>query len=242
MSTLLLRLAAPLQSWGTDSKFDRRGTGRAPSKSGVAGLCAAALGIRRGDDASLLKIAVLKFGVRTDRQGKLLKDFHMAHEEVFWNPSDRSKVNREKSGKSYLSVRYYLSDAAFLAGVEGDEAFLRQLDAAIRAPFFPLFLGRRSCPPEGAVSLGVVPYSLREALEKHPPVTGAPHNTPRAEDEYRSIVIDTDTGHNFIRDVPVSFSPLHRKYDSRRASEYSVPAAAAPPAEHDALAELEARP
>lgn len=47
MSTLLLRLAAPLQSWGIDSKFDIRRTGREPSKSGVIGLICAALGIKR---------------------------------------------------------------------------------------------------------------------------------------------------------------------------------------------------
>ena len=45
MSTLLLRLAGPMQSWGTDSKFDIRRTGREPSKSGVIGLVAAALAI-----------------------------------------------------------------------------------------------------------------------------------------------------------------------------------------------------
>ena len=35
MATLLLRLAAPLQSWGSDSKFETRKTGREPTKSGV---------------------------------------------------------------------------------------------------------------------------------------------------------------------------------------------------------------
>lgn len=44
MATLLLRLAAPLQSWGSDSKFETRKTGREPTKSGVVGLLAAALG------------------------------------------------------------------------------------------------------------------------------------------------------------------------------------------------------
>ena len=38
MSTLLLRLAGPLQSWGTDSKFEVRRTENEPSKSGVIGL------------------------------------------------------------------------------------------------------------------------------------------------------------------------------------------------------------
>ena len=43
MATLLLRLAAPLQAWGADSKFETRKTNREPTKSGVIGLLAAAL-------------------------------------------------------------------------------------------------------------------------------------------------------------------------------------------------------
>ena len=33
MATLLLRLAAPLQSWGADSKFETRKTNRDPPKA-----------------------------------------------------------------------------------------------------------------------------------------------------------------------------------------------------------------
>ena len=43
MATLLLRLAAPLQAWGADSKFETRKTAREPTKSGVIGLLAACL-------------------------------------------------------------------------------------------------------------------------------------------------------------------------------------------------------
>ena len=32
MATLLLRLAAPLQAWGADSKFETRKTSREPTK------------------------------------------------------------------------------------------------------------------------------------------------------------------------------------------------------------------
>jgi len=44
MSVLLLRLAGPLQSWGDSSRFATRGTRREPTKSGVIGMVAAALG------------------------------------------------------------------------------------------------------------------------------------------------------------------------------------------------------
>lgn len=96
MSTLLLRLAAPLQAWGINSKFDIRKTEREPSKSGVVGLLAAALGRRR--DESLDDLAALKFGIRSDKEGELLKDFHM--------------VLKDKK-TSYVTTRYYLADACF---------------------------------------------------------------------------------------------------------------------------------
>ena len=68
MATLLLRLAAPLQSWGMDSKFETRKTNREPTKSGVIGLLAAALGLRRDDAAGLARLNGLHFAVRADRE------------------------------------------------------------------------------------------------------------------------------------------------------------------------------
>ena len=44
MSVLLMRLAGPMQSWGTRSRFSNRDTGLEPSRSGVIGLLCAALG------------------------------------------------------------------------------------------------------------------------------------------------------------------------------------------------------
>ena len=38
MAVLLLRLAAPLQAWGSNSKFIIRNTEREPTKSGVVGM------------------------------------------------------------------------------------------------------------------------------------------------------------------------------------------------------------
>ena len=64
MATLLLRLAAPLQAWGSDSKFETRKTDREPTKSGVVGLLAAALGLRRDDTEGLARLNGLRFAVR----------------------------------------------------------------------------------------------------------------------------------------------------------------------------------
>ena len=71
MSTLLLRLAAPMQAWGVDSDFETRRTLPYPTKSGVIGMLAAALG--RGRQDSLEDLNQLRFGVRIDQEGELLK-------------------------------------------------------------------------------------------------------------------------------------------------------------------------
>ena len=134
MATLLLRLAAPLQAWGADSKFETRKTAREPTKSGVIGLLAAALGLRRDETEPLTRLAQLRFGVRVEREGQLLVDFHMAR-------------NEEKD-RSYVTYRHYLEDAVFLVGLESeDTALLQELAEALTHPVFPLYLGRRACPP-----------------------------------------------------------------------------------------------
>src|SRR5258708_39825081 len=76
MGTLLLRLAAPMQSWGTQSRFVVRDTGLEPSKSGVIGLLCAALG--RPREAPVEDLAGLRMGVRVDREGVMQTDYHTA--------------------------------------------------------------------------------------------------------------------------------------------------------------------
>ncbi|MEW2405367.1 type I-E CRISPR-associated protein Cas5/CasD [Streptomyces griseoviridis] len=71
---LLVRLAGPLQSWGITGRFARRDTHSRPTKSGVIGLCAAALGLPR--EEPLGELAEVRFGVRADRPGTSLRDYH----------------------------------------------------------------------------------------------------------------------------------------------------------------------
>ena len=58
MATLLLRLSAPLQSWGAESKFETRRTEKFPTKSGVIGLLASALGYSREDSLTDLNALI----------------------------------------------------------------------------------------------------------------------------------------------------------------------------------------
>ena len=212
MSTLLLRLAGPMQAWGADSRFDIRKTNREPTQSGVIGLLAAALGLRR--DEPLDALAALRMGVRVDREGVLLRDFHMAH----------------GAKSSYMTQRYYLCDALFLVGVfSEDEALMRRLEEAVRHPAFPLFLGRRSCPPEGRVCLGLRAATLEDALKSEPSLSA------RGTSEQVRIVLEDPTGMARLRDVPISFSPFNRQYGYRAAREIWLNR---PTDEHDPMREL----
>ncbi len=202
MTTLLLRLAGPLQSWGDSSRFVRRQTRPEPTKSGVIGMLAAAQGRRRADP--LEDLLGLKFGVRVDQPGRLVRDFHTVH---------------LRDGRSApLTYRFYLADAVFLAGVEGEAALLEGLDAALRGPQWPLYLGRRSCPPAGPVALGVRGEGLGAALSTEPWQASVWWRR-RQPDVVRLDVVrdafDAQEGGDVVRDEPISFDPVRREYGWR---------------------------
>ncbi|MFF1481901.1 type I-E CRISPR-associated protein Cas5/CasD [Streptomyces sp. NPDC058301] len=211
MSVLLLRLAGPLQSWGAAARFARRSTENAPTKSGVLGLLAAAEG--RPRTADLSDLAALRFGVRIDQPGSRLRDFHTAH--------------HAGSGKAMpLSERFYLTDAVFVAGVEGEMALLQRLHEALRAPHFLPYLGRRSCPPSRPVEMGppVQDTSLEDALRSAEWQASAwyrrqQRRTDRPDSsESLDLLVDCPQGevpHVSLRDLPVSFDSRHRQYGLR---------------------------
>lgn len=69
-----------------------------------------------------------------------------------------------------LTYRYYLSDARFLVALGAKRELLETLDQAIHTPKWPLFLGRRSCPPDYPLSLGIHDEyaDVRQALDSEP--------------------------------------------------------------------------
>lgn len=199
MSTLLLRLQAPMQSWGISSHFTNRDTGREPSKSGVIGLICAAMG--RPRDADISDLAALRMGVRVDKEGILQKDFQVAQ--------DIYQASGKGTKDSEISERYYLSDAAFLVGLEGPSELLQKIQHALQSPHWFLYLGRKAFPPSKPVYLqdGLQNEPLLAALEKYPPLVPDP-------DSYARVVIDSDEGEFIRSDVPISFEA--RRFSSRR--------------------------
>jgi CRISPR system Cascade subunit CasD len=204
MSTLALQLAGPLQSWSVASRFAWRTTTSAPTKSGVIGLLAAALGRQR--DADLSDLAALRFGVRTDQPGVRVRDFQTAH-------------HADTHDSMPLSYRFYLADAVFLAAVEGDDELIGTLHAALQRPHFLPYLGRRSCPPSRRVELGIRPRSLAEVLRQEPWLASRWY---QRRERRASVPLDTlieaspgTRGSDLQRDQPVTFDPRHRQYELR---------------------------
>lgn len=136
MPTLLFPLRGPMQAWGVSSNFVIRDTLKEPSKSGVIGLIAAAMGLSKNSDLSSLRS--LNFGVRVDREGELMVDFHTAMDVL----NAEGSVLRN----AVLSNRYFLADACFLIGLEGELSLLKTILTALQAPKWLLFLGRKSMP------------------------------------------------------------------------------------------------
>lgn len=175
-STLLLRLAGPMQAWGTQSRFSIRDTGLEPSKSGVIGLLCSALGKPRDENhpdnrgkPKLADLAMLRMGVRVNREGTPQRDFHTAGGGQNYGVV---KSNGAK-GETVVSHRYYLADADFLVGLESDDDdLLRQLNEALAHPCWQLFLGRKSFVPALPIHLSKsaglrVGSSLEEALQSY---------------------------------------------------------------------------
>ena len=209
MSTLLLRLAGPMQSWGVQSHFIYRDTLPEPSKSGVVGLLCAALGRDRSEE--IRDVAELKMGIRVDREGLIQRDYHTAGKGGYLKAS--GQVERKDLIVSY---RDYLADAAFLVGLEGNPALMAQLHDALHQPKWLLCLGRKAFVPGESVW-------LRDGLRMNESLIDALRSFPRLReprddsgDRRMRAVLEDDDGEIVRPDQPLSFAKGARRFGLRR--------------------------
>jgi CRISPR system Cascade subunit CasD len=182
---LLLWLQAPLQSWGSDSKFGRRDTLNFPTKSGVMGLVCCALG-HGGEqreflaEFALLKQTVISFVRTRQRQDEtvklprepLLRDFHMVgssyDDKDPWQTLLIPKTAEGKKavgGGTKITYRYYLQDAYFAVILEVPSDKAEMLANALQQPVWDLYLGRKSCVPTDFVFRGVFDSEAEATLK-----------------------------------------------------------------------------
>lgn len=207
MYTLLLRLSAPLQAWGTSSVFDSRNTDQYPSKSGVIGMIASALGRKRYEPVD--DLTKLRFGVRIDQKGDIISDFQI--------------TDMGEKYENNLSYKRYLSDALFLVGLESDdETFINNIVNAVKKPVYAMFLGRRSCPPSQPLVLGVCEKDLYQALYDEEWLVSEWRQSSyfRYSDEVRlRIIVEDKDSPSLVKDNPISFSSFNRQYSFRGIKE-----------------------
>jgi len=145
-NTLFLRLEGPLQAWGDTSKFVIRRTMEAPTKSGVLGLLCCAMGLSRQAARERLKeLNGLVMGVRIDRCGTRWWDY----QTVGAGTGLTTAGGGLKTGAqgTLITRREYLADASFLVALQGEAKLIHEITRAIGSPKWPVFLGRKSCPP-----------------------------------------------------------------------------------------------
>lgn len=254
----MLRLAGPLQSWGSQSQFNRRETAGEPTKSGITGLLAAAQGRRRQDPVE--DLLALHLGVRTDQPGTLLRDYHTVS-DLRGRPLLSAAVNaqgtqkRASTGKlTHVTHRFYLQDAVFIAAVSGPAEVIMVLADAVGNPAFPLALGRRSCVPAQPL---IIMTSEGQALWPGGPLTVLRQVPWQASTVARAalrrdairggraapsvvdlpVTVDDEAGNDLRADVPLSFEPTARGFTIRRVRQEwaHLPTGFNPEGEHRSL-------
>ncbi len=219
-STLFLRLEGPLQSWGDTSKFVIRRSMEAPTKSGVIGLISCAMGwsrpkvvedpipdsnlrdraqrlIKRHEKdeveprrALLDLLNMLTMGVRIDRPGMRWWDYHTVGAKIGMTTA-AGGLKTDAQG-TVIKRLEYLADASFLVALQGDADLVGKVAEALHSPKWPLYLGRKSCPPSVPVLITKRrdDNSREPLLESHATLESALSSPsvpwrPRYEDDLR---------------------------------------------------------
>lgn len=226
---LLLWLEAPLQAWGHDSRFGRRDSLDFPTKSGVLGLICCARGAGGEEQEWLAAWAPLDMQVvayqRTDHAGKpiprqpLLMDFQMVgsgyDDKDPWQNLLIPKTSEGKKavgGGTKMTYRYYVQDMAYAVAIQVPAAHTDAALAALEAPAWDLYLGRKNCVPTDRIARGLH-GSAEEAMD------AAARLAAEKNRSFAFRVLQGEhEGESFIlNDIPLRFGP-RKQYRDRRVT------------------------
>lgn len=140
------------------------------------------IGLGGDRDAEIRELsAALRFGVRVDRPGRRLVDYHTVVGGVLSAEGKIKITATTRLRETVVSHRFYLSDASFLAALQGPSTVIEYASAALLSPVWPPFLGRRSCPPSRPFWAGTGEFeSLEQALASEPVAEGVRASRLRA--------------------------------------------------------------
>jgi CRISPR system Cascade subunit CasD len=236
---LALLLDGPMQSWGAASRFTRRTTELFPTKSGIIGLLAAAMGVDKykPDEAgAIARLAALLCSVVTlPRQLRgqplsilRLENYHTigaAYDEhdpwqrqMMVHTAEPKRKLRKISGQycPETSCRHYLLDARFGVLLKGDAVLIERVAAALRDPTWGVWLGRKCCLPATPLLVTVAPERdecWRALLTR----AGLPAETPLEQFDYVEDAGAEGEGDEVLNDAPIAFgAPIGQRHTPRR--------------------------
>ncbi len=232
--TILLWLEAPLQSWGCDSKFNRRDSLDFPTKSGVLGIVLCAMGASGEQRELLARFASLKqmaisFGYASKGAKPslqpLLRDFQMIgsgyNDKDEWEKNFIPKTKEGKpavGGGTKLTYRFYLQNATFAVLLETPEDLAESVAEALKNPVYPIYLGRRCCVPTDFVFQGIFDdfeKAENAAMEK---AQQKSNEQSSFEELFRVCDGDFAEGDAFtLNDIPIQFGE-RKLYRERRVT------------------------
>jgi CRISPR system Cascade subunit CasD len=185
---LAFYLDGPLQAWGASSKFQHRETESFPTKSGIIGLLAAAMGIDKHapDEAERLRplaklsLSVFRLAKPSGAPVGRLSDFHTIgggwiddwkedKNNLFAKMNTPRKAGDGSPFGTVITHRTYLMDARFLVVLEGDGTVLQSCASALEDPKWGLWFGRKCCLPAAPLTpvlAPTAPEALRLLAEK----------------------------------------------------------------------------
>lgn len=177
---LTMTLQGPLQAWGGHTLETYRPTESFPTRSGLTGLLAAALGIERRDEESLRVLdSSYSYAVREDRFNEEeggIRPLPPSRKVTDYHTVQNVRTVGGKPKETEVTYREYLEDTKFTVALRqaGPSAYpLGRLANALRAPHFMLFLGRKACPICCPPFKGFVEAeSLEDALRQCRPQIG----------------------------------------------------------------------
>lgn len=218
---LILRLEGVLQSWGERARWDFRDSNTMPTKSGVIGLLACAMGLPRGSGRIVGLSGEITMGVRADKNGIMLEDFHTVTGERNFLFSAEGK--KRVGGATILTPRQYLQDACFTVALLAQRQTLEECVSALNNPVWPVFLGRKSCVPSRPVleKLTEEFSSVIEALSRYP-VREKP-NKKAHEDTRKKVYLCEieDTNGTILKRDEIAINTA-RNYGYRRVNTAAV--------------------
>lgn len=194
---LILRLEAPLMSFGGVMVDSLGHTEEGPLASMLTGLLANALGYNRwqGDLHQALQERLV-FGCRIDRAGRRLTDFQTAElgrTDQGWTTRGvvEGRAGGEKTYDSpHIRRREYHAGRRVTVALrllhEAEEPRLESIAGALDNPARPLFIGRKPCLPMGRLVVGFV-----EAPSVHAALCGTPYLT-EIEQSLRPCAVPSD--------------------------------------------------